>query len=139
MPLPALPTIAAFLAGVLGMAMSGLVTRIVTGLGISVATYAGAAITVDYMVSQLSGSLQALPSQLLAFAGLMKLDVALNIIFGAVNARMGLVSLDGIVRRFQLGPGQDNAIGGWTGSMSGSPTGVYTGNGGGGGGNPPEL
>lgn len=139
MPLPALPVVAAFMAGVLGMALSGMVTRIITGLGISVVTYAGAAIVTDYMVNQLVASLQSLPSQVIQIAGLMKLDVALNIIFGAVNARLGLITMDGFVRRFQLGPGQDNAITGWTGTITGNGSGGYGGPGSGGSGGSPEL
>jgi hypothetical protein len=101
-PLVALPWFATVIAGVLTYIVAHLAARVLLGLGIGIVSYVGTALVLDYMVSNIVEGFNGLPLQVLQFAALIKFDVACNIIFGAINARLGLLSFDGILRRFQI-------------------------------------
>ena len=90
--------------GALAIVAAPLIARIMLSLGIGVVSYIGMGVVLDYLFDQLITSFNTLPAQLLHLAALMKMDVAVNIIFGAVNARLGLMSLNGIVTRFSIDP-----------------------------------
>lgn len=90
--------------GLLALVASSIVTRVLIGLGIGIVSYVGMAIVFDFMVDQIVGSFNTLPIKALAMASMMKIDVAANIIIGAINARLGMLTFGGMVNRFQITP-----------------------------------
>jgi len=90
--------------GFLSFIAAGVVSRILLSLGIGVVSYVGMSIVTDYAFSQITSAFNDLPALLVHFAAVLKVDVAVNMIMGAVTARFGLFSLNGIVSRFQIDP-----------------------------------
>src|SRR5689334_12438122 len=96
--------IVAVILGILGWALPHLVARVLLSLGIGVVSYIGMGIVLDYVFDQGVQAFSGLPLQALQLAALCKVDVAMNIVTGAVNARLGMLSLNGIVSRFNINP-----------------------------------
>lgn len=90
--------------GFLGYIASGLVSRVLLSLGMGVVSFIGLGFVLDYAVGQFAAAVNQLPAALLQLAGLMKLDVAMNIIFGCISARYTLGTLNGVATKFQLDP-----------------------------------
>lgn len=99
-----MPYIFKLALGFLVWAAAPLIGRILLSLGVGVVSFIGFGFVIDFMFNQITASISTLPAAVLQLAALMKLDVAINIIFGAVNARFANISLNGIVTRFQIDP-----------------------------------
>jgi hypothetical protein len=99
-----MPRILLLLGGLLASLAASIVARVLISLGIGVVSYIGMGAVLDFMFGEITAAVNTLPATVLHLAALMKLDVAINIIMGAVNARLGMVSLNGIVSRFQIDP-----------------------------------
>lgn len=99
-----MPVLPAWVLGALAMIAGSLVSRVLVSLGIAVVSYVGIGLVFDYAIAQVVASFNGLPVKALQMAALMQFDVAANIIIGAVNARLGLLTLNGLVSRFQINP-----------------------------------
>lgn len=97
------PIIAAA-GGALAFLAVPIITRILLSLGIGVVSFIGISIVFDFAIAQLVSSFNGLPAKAVAMAAIMKVDVAANIIIGCVNARLGLITFNGLVSRFQIDP-----------------------------------
>jgi len=83
MPLPALLPIYTLLATFLGYAVSSLLKRIFTLLGIGAISYFGLHAVYNQLETQINNSLSGLTGDALAILGLMQFDYALSIIVSA--------------------------------------------------------
>lgn len=99
-----MPFLVAVVGGFIASFAGAFVARLFISLGIGVVSVIGMGVVIDFMIAQMVDSLTQLPATVLHLATLMKLDVAINIIIGSINARLGLVTLNGIVSRFQINP-----------------------------------
>jgi len=88
-----MPAMIVWLLGGLASIVGPLAARVLLALGFGMVTYVGADLAIDALKLSAENSLSSLPAVLINFAGLLKVDVALNIIVGAVTARLALAPL----------------------------------------------
>lgn len=86
--------IAAILSGLITVA-GHIAGRVLIALGIGVVTYTGLSMTTDWLMAQAINNLQALPADLIAILGYMKVGSFISIIASAVAARMVITGLTG--------------------------------------------
>lgn len=86
----AIPLVAGAFVGGLIQAAGSLVGRVLIALGVGFVTYTGIQATLTSMQGYVQGWLQAMPADVLGILGLMKIDVAVSIMFSAVAARLVL-------------------------------------------------
>lgn len=86
--------IAAILSGLITVA-GHIAGRVLIALGIGVVTYTGLSMTTDWLMAQAINNLQALPADLIAILGYMKVGSFINIIASAVASRMVITGLTG--------------------------------------------
>lgn len=82
----------AFFGG-LKWVMGSLAAQVLIGLGIGVATYTGMDVTMEWLVSQSLGNLNALPPELLGLLGYMRVGEALNIVVSAMAMRLSMTAV----------------------------------------------
>jgi len=86
--------IAAILSGLIQIA-GHLVGRVLIALGVGVITYTGLSTTTDWLTDQAINNLQALPSDLIAIMGYLKVGSFISIVASAVAARFLIMGLTG--------------------------------------------
>jgi hypothetical protein len=91
--------------GLLTVVAASIVTRVLIGIGIGIVSYIGFAVVLDFIITNITASFNTLPAKVLALASMMQLDVAVNIILGCINARLGVITFGGMMSRFQITPG----------------------------------
>lgn len=85
-----MPAIFLFLSSIVGP----LAAKILTSLGIGAITYVGITALLATVRSELLGSVTGMPADVLALFGLIKLDIAVNIMLSAVAARAALSGMN---------------------------------------------
>lgn len=85
-----MPAIFLFLSSIVGP----LAAKILTSLGIGAITYVGITALLAAVRVQLLGSVTGMPADVLALFGLIKLDIAVNIMLSAVAARAALSGMN---------------------------------------------
>lgn len=97
-----MPFITALLAGLTSIA-GPLAVRVLTGLGVGVATYSGVKALLDMLLSEVQTNMNSLGGQLLQFAAVFNLDRAIMIIFSAYTVRLTFMGMTaaGILTRMQ--------------------------------------
>lgn len=100
MPLPALVGGAVLAATIVPM-----VVKVLLGLGVGIASYAGISSLLDAAQSAIQSNLSGLPADALAIIGISKIDVYVTLVFSAYAIRLTLKGLDstGVLRKFSLG------------------------------------
>ena len=88
-----MPLFLASLLGGLVQVASSIVGRVLIALGIGYVSYSGLSALLDGLKSQVIGYLTGAPAQVVAIMGLLKVDVALSVIFSAYAARLILAGL----------------------------------------------
>lgn len=86
--------LAALLSGLINIA-GNIAGRVLIGLGIGVITYQGLDASLDWLVDQAVSNLQAMPSDLVAIMGYLKVGSFINIVASAIAARFVLQGLTG--------------------------------------------
>ncbi|MCY1392145.1 hypothetical protein D3C76_250540 [compost metagenome] len=79
-----------FLSTVLGP----LVAKVLTSLGVGLVTYTGVTLLLDQVRDAVVSNMSASGAAYVALFGLAKVDVAINIMLGAVTARATLSGID---------------------------------------------
>lgn len=85
-----------FVAALLGALVSGagsIVGRVLISLGIGYVTYTGLSLLAGAIKTQVVGLLGSAPGQMIAVMSLLKIDVAVSILFSALAARWVLAGL----------------------------------------------
>lgn len=90
-----MPLLIAAIGGMLINLVGTLVGRVLIALGISVVTYTGLSLTLDWMKSQAVSALGGLPAEALGMLSTMKVGVAISIVTSAILARQVLNGLTG--------------------------------------------
>lgn len=88
-----MPLFLAALLGGLVQAASSIVGRVLIALGIGYVSYTGINALLGWIKSQVIASLVGAPGTVVAIMGLLKIDVAVSIIFSALAARLVLQGL----------------------------------------------
>lgn len=88
--MPIFVAIFSFLASALGP----LVARVLVGLGIGTVAYAGISAMLSTLKSTLISTFNGAGGDILSVLGMLKFDVAVNIMFAAVTARFVLAGLN---------------------------------------------
>lgn len=97
MALPLL-AIGGFIASIAGP----VAVRVLLALGVGIATFTGLDVAVGVLKETIQGDLAGLPAVVIQFAGILRIDVAVNLIFGAITGRLALQGLSGAVSKFVL-------------------------------------
>lgn len=95
---PVLLAAGGFLASIAGP----IAVRVLLALGVGVATFSGLDVAVSFLKGTIVSDLSGLPAVLVVFAGILRFDVAVNLIFGAITARLTLQGLSGLINKFVL-------------------------------------
>lgn len=96
----------ALFAGALIAATSTIVSRVIFALGFQVVTFVGLIQAFDWVETEIRTRLLALDSSVLVWLGVLKLDVALSILFSAYAFRYTLQFLGkNSARRFVMASG----------------------------------
>ncbi len=90
-----MPLIVAAIGGMLINLVGTLVGRVLIALGISVITYSGLSITLDWMKSQALSAIGGLPADVIGMLAMMKVGVAISVVTSAILARQVLNGLTG--------------------------------------------
>jgi len=90
-----MPLIIAAIGGMLINLVGTMVGRVLIALGISVITYSGLSVTLDWMKTQAVSALGGLPSEVIGMLSTMKVGVAISIVTSALLARQVLNGLTG--------------------------------------------
>ncbi|MCC6609254.1 MAG: DUF2523 domain-containing protein [Burkholderiales bacterium] len=88
-----MPLFLAALLGGLVQAASSIVGRVLIALGIGYVSYTGINALLGWIKSQVVSQLAGAPGTVVAIMGLLKIDVAVSIIFSALAARLVLQGL----------------------------------------------
>lgn len=88
-----MPLFLAALLGGLVQAASSIVGRVLIALGIGYVSYTGINALLTWIKSQVVAYLVGAPGTVVAIMGLLKIDVAVSIIFSALAARLVLQGL----------------------------------------------
>jgi len=89
----ALPFVVPALVGALVTAAGSIVGRVLISLGIGFVTYSGIDFLLNALKTQVVSGFGGLPATAVGILGLMKVDVAISIIFSALLARLVLNGL----------------------------------------------
>lgn len=82
-----------------------LVKRVLVALGIGMVTFAGFQLSVNAAKSYVQSNFSGLPSDVVHILGLLKVDVAINIVFAAVITRAVIAGMDKVTGGIsKLGP-----------------------------------
>lgn len=82
-----------------------LVSRVLTALGIGMLTFTGFQISVNAAKAYVQSNFGGLPADVVHILGLMKVDVAVNIVFAAVITRAVIAGMDKVTGGIsKLGP-----------------------------------
>ena len=95
---PALLAVGGFIASIAGP----VAVRVLLALGVGVATFTGLDVAVTYLKDTIVTGASGLAPVLVQFAGILRFDVAVNLIFGAITARLTLQGLSGVINKFVL-------------------------------------
>lgn len=88
-----MPLFLASLLGGLVQVAGSIVGRVLIALGIGYVSYSGLSALLDALKGQVIGYLTGAPAQVVAIMGLLKVDVALSVVFSAYAARLVLAGL----------------------------------------------
>lgn len=90
-----MPVFIAAIGGMLINLVGTLVGRVLISLGIAVITFTGISASLDFLKTQAISSFNALPPEMMAIIGLMKVGVCISIVTSAIVARLVLNGLTG--------------------------------------------
>ena len=88
-----MPLFLASLLGGLVTVAGSIVGRVLIALSIGYVSYSGLSALLDALRGQVIGYLTGAPAQVVAIMGLLKVDVALSVVFSAYAARLILAGL----------------------------------------------
>lgn len=77
-----------------------LVSSVLRALGFAAVSFVGAKVAIDAVHNMVKTNVTGLPQIALQMVGLLKFDVAIEILFAAVAGRMALQFFNGTLKRF---------------------------------------
>ena len=90
-----MPVFVAAIGGMLINLVGTLVGRVLIALGISVVTYTGITVTLDFLKSQAISAFGGLPVEVFAILGILKVGQCISIVTSAIAAKLLLDGLTG--------------------------------------------
>lgn len=90
MPLALLPLLATFL----GSIIAGLAFRVLASIGFAYVAYRGISFLINSTKTYIISMFSAMPPEAAAILGLLRVDIAINIIIAAIVARLLLSGMD---------------------------------------------
>ena len=90
-----MPAFIAALMGALIQIVGSLVGRVLVALGLSVVTYTGMSVTLNWLKSQAVTAALGLPPDVIGMLSVMKVGTSISIIFSAMLARLVVTGLQG--------------------------------------------
>jgi hypothetical protein len=90
-----MPAFIAVLLGGLIQICGSLVGRVLVALGLSVVTYSGMAVSINYLKSQAVSAALGLPPEVVGMLSVLKVGTCISIIFSAMLARLVVTGLNG--------------------------------------------
>ena len=97
-----MPFLLPLLGGLLLRLTPALISAVLKAFGVSVLTFAGMTVAIDQAKDIITSNLSGMPALAIAILGLLKFDVAVNIIFAAVAGRITLNTLSGSFTKLAL-------------------------------------
>lgn len=98
-----MPTFIAAIGGILLNIAGTFAGQMLIGLGIGAVTYTGLDIAMGFAKDLALSNLKALPADMVALLGYMKVGVSINIITSAIAARAGLNGMtSGAIKKFRI-------------------------------------
>jgi hypothetical protein len=83
-----MPAFIAALIGGIGLSIPSIVARVLTALSIGVVIYSGQQVLLGWVGTEVRGGVSGLPSDVLAWIILLKVDICINILLSALAARL---------------------------------------------------
>ena len=90
-----MPALVAVIMGALLQIVGSLVGRVLVALGLSVVTYTGMSVTLNWLKSQAVTAALGLPADVIGMLSVMKVGTSISIIFSAMLARLVVTGLSG--------------------------------------------
>ena len=90
-----MPAFIAMLLGGLIQICGSLVGRVLVSLGISVVTYTGMSVSINYLKGQAVSAALGLPADVVGMLSIMRVGTAISIIFSSMLARLVITGLTG--------------------------------------------
>ena len=90
-----MPTFIASIGGMLINLVGTLAGRVLIALGISVVTYTGITVTLDFLKSQAISAFGGLPAEVFSILGILKVGQCISIVTSAIAAKLLLDGLTG--------------------------------------------
>ena len=90
-----MPVFIAAIGGMLINLVGTLVGRVLIALGISVVTYTGMTVTLDWLKSGALQAVAGLPAQVIQILGILRVGQCISIVFSAILARLIIQGLQG--------------------------------------------
>lgn len=90
-----MPALVPMIIGALIQICGALVGRVLVALGLSVITYTGMSVTLNWLKSQAVAAALGLPSDVIGMLSVMKVGSCISIIFSAMLARLVVTGLQG--------------------------------------------
>jgi len=102
MALPVAGLIASALVGSLAAAMTSLVGRVLIALGISYFTFTGLDVLLSNLTAAINSRMDGLPSDLVAWLGVLKVQTSISILLAAFTTRLAMVAIGGTIKKAVL-------------------------------------
>lgn len=90
-----MPVFVAAIGGMLINLVGTLVGRVMIALGISVVTYTGMTVTLDWLKAGALQAVAGLPAQVIQILGILRVGQCISIVFSAILARLIIQGLQG--------------------------------------------
>ena len=90
-----MPALVPMIIGALIQICAALVGRVLVALGLSVVTYTGMSVTLNWLKSQAVTAALGLPSDVIGMLSVMKVGTCISIVFSAMLARLVVTGLSG--------------------------------------------
>jgi hypothetical protein len=90
-----MPALVAVIMGALLQIVGSLVGRVLVALGLSVVTYTGMSVSINWLKSQAVSAALGLPLEVIGMLSVLKVGTCISIVFSAMLARMVVTGLSG--------------------------------------------
>jgi hypothetical protein len=90
-----MPALLAVIMGALLQIVGSLVGRVLVALGLSVVTYTGMSVSINWLKSQAVSAALGLPPEVIGMLSVLKVGTCISIVFSAMLARMVVTGLSG--------------------------------------------
>jgi len=99
-----MPWLISSLGGLLAIISANLVAKVLVSLGMSVITFVGMGFLIRDILAIIQENVFAIPAVALQTMALVKLDVAINIVFSAALIKLGQFGVNGLISKINFNP-----------------------------------